>query len=730
VDPSCFACHADDYHATASAAVDHAAAGFPTACETCHNTVSFGGDGAAFDHAAASGGFQLVGAHAALPCSACHAAGDLAPLFEASGQDDCYGCHQADYEGTATSAGVDHAAAGFSRACQECHSAQTWEGASFDHEAATGFALLGAHRDAACETCHSGPGFTVPADPGGPGDCLACHADDHEAAHPGFPTDCQECHTTEAFLPASFDHGAVSDGFDLLGAHAALPCEACHTGPDFEPVWTPAGDDDCLTCHTEDHAEAHPSFPTTCLDCHTAESFADGTFDHSAATDFDLLGAHVTLDCAACHTLPDFGLIGTPSSQDDCAACHAEDHQAAHSNFPTTCLDCHTTDSFAGATFDHGDATGFPLFGVHQTLDCALCHSTPDFTPLFDPNGPDDCFTCHADDHEQAHAAFPTTCLDCHQPDTWDGATFDHADATGFPLVGAHVSLDCAACHTLPDFGLINTPSGPDDCYACHEDDYEQAHSNFPLTCLDCHTTDSFADPTFDHNTATGFQLLGAHVTLDCAACHTIPDFGLIYTPSGQDDCFACHEDDHQGAHSNFPTTCLDCHTVNTFQGATFDHGDATGFPLFGIHEALDCAACHSLPDFTPLYSPSGPTDCYACHEDDHQAAHPPFPTTCLDCHRANTWDGATFDHQQATGFPLFGVHQALDCSACHSLPDFTPLFDPSGPDDCFECHEDDHTEAHPSSPPPASTATAPTRGQGPLSTTARPPASSSSGLT
>src|SRR5690606_29199053 len=157
-------------------------------------------------------------------------------------------------------------------------------------------------------------------------------------------------------------------------------------------------------------------------------------------------------------------------------------------------------------------------------------------------------------------------------------------------------------------------------------------HPALPTTCLDCHTPSAFLPATFDHGQATGFNLVGAHVSLDCAACHTLPDFGLLFDPAGQNDCFACHQDDHEQAHPSFPTTCLDCHNTSTFQGATFDHQQATGFPLVGVHTSLDCSACHTLSDEHPPYLPSRHNlVCPFLHEN-HQQAHPPLPTTSLNC--------------------------------------------------------------------------------------------------
>jgi len=492
LDPSCLACHEADYAATASSAVDHVAAGFPTDCAACHTTLSFG-TGTVFDHAAVSGGFALVGAHARAECTACHAAGDLAPLFEATSQDDCVACHQADYDATASGALVDHVAA-------------------------------------------------------------------------GLPTDCLLCHTVGAWAGATADHALLSGGFSLVGAHLALDCEACHRGPGFDVPENPASQDDCVACHADDHAREHPSFPTTCLDCHG-------------------------------------------------------------------------TTSWGGAAFDHEAATGFPLLGAHLALDCAVCHTLPGFEPIWEPTSADDCYTCHAEDHEDEHPDFPTTCLDCHGTTSWGGASFDHGAVTGFALVGAHLPLACEACHTLPDFGLIWTPAGQDDCFACHADEHEDEHPDFPTTCLDCHNVNTWEDPDFNHGAVTGFPLLGAHVQLDCAACHTLPGYGLIWDPAHEHDCYTCHEDDYQDEHagSGFPTTCLDCHDVDTWEGAEFEHDPY--FPIYsGKHEDEwnTCADCHHVPGNFEIFS------CIDCHE-----------------HRRSEMDEA---HEDVGGY----VYESNACYACH----------------------------------------------------------------
>ncbi len=680
LDPSCIGCHEADYISTSSGAVDHVAVGFPTSCEACHNTLAFSG-ATAFDHAAVSGGFGLVGAHISLDCSACHNPGDLEPLFNPADQNDCFTCHEDDYNETATTSILDHAAANLPTDCLQCHTVDSWQGATIDHPLVSGgFALVGAHMNLDCASCHSNPDFSVPGNPSSQNDCVACHEADHQKAHPNFPTTCLDCHGIDSWEAGAFDHSVT--GFALVGAHIDLDCSSCHVGPDNTPIWIPTSQDDCFTCHEDDHQDEHPNFPTTCLDCHTTDSWDADAFDHAATTGFGLLGAHMPLDCSSCHLRPGFELIWEPSSADDCVTCHEDDAIQAHTGFPTTCLDCHTTDTWDSGSFDHAGTTGFPLLGAHLPLDCSSCHQLPGFELIWEPSSADDCVTCHEDDAIQAHTGFPTTCQDCHSTDTWDSGSFDHSGTTGFPLLGAHLPLDCSSCHILPGFELIWEPSSAQDCVTCHEDDHQDRHPNFPTTCLDCHTTDTWDDATFDHGTTTGFPLVGAHMPLDCSSCHLLPGFELIWDPSSADDCVTCHEDDHQNNHPNFPTTCLDCHTTDSWDSDGFDHGATTGFPLLGAHMPLDCSSCHLLPGFELIWEPSSAQDCVTCHEDDANQAHTGFPTTCRDCHTVDSWD-STFDHDPI--FPIYsGRHQGewATCQTCHTDPGNFMTFS------CFTCHE------------------------------------------
>ncbi|HMB92089.1 MAG TPA: cytochrome c3 family protein [Rhodothermales bacterium] len=698
----CFTCHQPDYED------EHAGSSFPTTCLECHNTEDW--DDADFAHASVANGFDLLGAHNELECASCHnPPPDFSPIFTPSSDQDCLTCHQSDYED-------EHAGTGFPTACLECHNTQDWDDADFAHATvANGFALVGAHDLLECSSCHGPPpGFDPLFQPASQDDCFTCHQPDYEDEHAGsgFPTTCLECHNTEDWGDSAFDHVTVSNGFDLLGAHDNLDCSACHgPPPDFVPRFQPANDEDCLTCHQADYDQQHAGsgFPTNCLECHNSESWQDATFDHAAiANGFALVGAHIPLPCTACHTPPpDFDPLFNPTSQDDCITCHQPeyDQQHAGTGFPTDCQECHTVDTWTGVTFDHGAvANGFNLIGAHNTLECASCHAPlPDFTPLFNPANEEDCLTCHQPDYDQQHAGtgFPTNCLECHNTDTWDDAVFDHAaTANGFALVGAHETLECSSCHAPPpDFDPLFDPVNKDDCISCHQPDYDQEHAGtgFPTTCLECHNINTWEDAVFDHAaTANGFRLLGAHESLECSSCHAPPpDFTPLFEPEDDQDCLTCHQPDYDQQHAadGFPYECQECHTVDTWTGATFSHSaSSNGFALVGAHETLPCNACHAPPpDFTPLFDPIDQNDCFSCHQSDYQQEHggQGFPTNCLDCHNTNDWDDTSFDHDNQY-FPIFdGEHEGewQNCQTCHTDPNDFNIFT------CLVCHEHRQSE-------------------------------------
>ncbi|HYK91151.1 MAG TPA: hypothetical protein VE398_20440, partial [Acidobacteriota bacterium] len=161
-----------------------------------------------------------------------------------------------------------------------------------------------------------------------------------------------------------------------------------------------------------------------------------------------------------CHVNNNYSLTSAA-----CATCHLNDynnttnpaHKAA--GFPTTCDTCHTTTSWAGATFNHNN-TPFPLTGAHVNVACTSCHLNNVFAGT-----PTDCYSCHSAEYKSTTnpnhtaAGFPTTCATCHTTTAWTGATFNH---TWFPTNHGNAQGVCATCHTNPSDYSVFT------CTSCH----------------------------------------------------------------------------------------------------------------------------------------------------------------------------------------------------------------------------------------------------------------------
>lgn len=487
---------------------------------------------------------------------------------------------------------------------------------------------------------------------------------------------CTACHTSEAWAPLrsdlEFDHDRMTE-FSLDGEHAGLTCRSCHEASTFEEVASEQSD--CASCHLD----VHLGTPTRqCASCHTTASFQELPEGVVHPADFALEGAHLQISCENCHT-DDLGGAFSPPER-ECSSCHMGDyfsstlvdHEAL--DFSTYCLDCHSTLDFRDVVFDHFTISGgFELVGQHAGIECTSCHSLPDGGLPVEPSSPQDCVACHLDDYQHEHggSGFPTDCLVCHEPSSWDNAEFDHLAATGFELAGPHAALDCVYCHVGSSDETLFSPSGAADCFACHQEDYQQVHGGTGVTtdCLLCHTGTSWAGATFDHLATSGFELLGQHAQLSCESCHVAGSSATQFAPTGPQDCYACHQAAYEEQHSGsgFTTDCSQCHSVDSWGGATFDHLATTGFELIPNHDQLLCTSCHSATTNEPLFTPTGPQDCYSCHQADYQLQHSGsgFSTDCAQCHESTTWTGATFNHP----FPISGAHASADCADCHTVP-------------------------------------------------------------
>ena len=322
-----------------------------------------------------------------------------------------------------------------------------------------------------------------------------------------------------------------------------------------------------------------------------------------------------------------------------------------------------------------------PVSRAHAQLEtkCSACHLA--FTPLAERPK---CMACHqgvARDvrektgfHGRTDGVRRAQCRTCHtehrgrEQNLIDlrQAKFDH-QKTDFRIGGKHRGLQCRSCH-VPAAPFRAAPLA---CVACHAKD-DKHKGRFGRNCASCHNDAGWkVIRGFDHR-VTGFPLLGAHQRTKCVSCHIGNRFAG--TPR---QCVACHlEDDvHKGA---FGRDCASCHSPLSWKNARFDH-NRTRFPLVGRHAAVSCASCHGAHKERPR----PPMTCVACHRKDdvHRGANGP---NCATCHSPVSWQGATFDHDRGTRFPLRGAHRRVPCAACHIRP--VASFKP--PMTCVGCHQ------------------------------------------
>jgi hypothetical protein len=230
---SCIGCHS---------AIDVHAGAHGEQCGDCHSQSSWE---LSFDHSQETD-FTLVGAHAVLNCQSCHIENLSAQL-----PTNCVGCHEESDPHQNTLGD-----------CGSCHGETSWtQSLRFEHEF-TEFPLVGMHRIAVCDQCHSSRKFDDAAT-----ECAACHDDTHDEV---FAEQCQSCHNPGGWEFWDFDHSAQTT-FTLSGSHEGLICASCHSKKTGLAQNTAK---ECVACHLGDDKH-RGEFGSECQQCHTMESFAD-----------------------------------------------------------------------------------------------------------------------------------------------------------------------------------------------------------------------------------------------------------------------------------------------------------------------------------------------------------------------------------------------------------------------------------------------------------------------
>ena len=229
----CTDCHADTHAGQFARRADQGR------CESCHDVNGFRPAKITVeDHGKTA--YPLAGAHLAVPCDACHrsvgveAIRRVVPAVRVAGKSRfaqfsfagtrCADCHRDPHQGEVSR----QVKAG---GCESCHRVESWREIRFDH-AQTRFALRGRHARPACGACHRKTekgaakrlvlaGLSLA--------CEGCHRDPHQGqfARVGSPAGCDRCHAQDTAEASRFDH-ARDASWALDGAHARVPCRACH----------------------------------------------------------------------------------------------------------------------------------------------------------------------------------------------------------------------------------------------------------------------------------------------------------------------------------------------------------------------------------------------------------------------------------------------------------------------------------------------------------------------
>ena len=188
--------------------------------------------------------YPLRGKHRTAKCESCH----TGQLYTVKTPTDCNACHKKD----------DIHKGRFNEQCQRCHTERNWKALLFDHDRDTPYPLVGKHRIALCELCHTGQLYKDKT----PTTCHSCHKGE-DVHRRRLGTECQDCHNIRDWKLWDFAHDTQTR-FKLDGGHKGLDCYACHTERMDKKVKSSSS---CVSCHRKD--DKHDgSFGPQCDRCH------------------------------------------------------------------------------------------------------------------------------------------------------------------------------------------------------------------------------------------------------------------------------------------------------------------------------------------------------------------------------------------------------------------------------------------------------------------------------
>jgi hypothetical protein len=356
-------------------------------CEDCHSAQSWKQD--AFDHDKKTD-FPLKGAHKETICSSCH----ISQKYKDT-PDTCIACHKIQ--------DIHHG--GYGTKCELCHSPEKWDKIAFDHGKETDFRLLGQHKKAECNSCHTAEILKKNKQQKKklPTDCFGCHK--HDDSHKGANGEkCKDCHNSESWKKHKFDHDKKTD-FPLRGKHKDLSCSFCHKGNLEEEEKLKS---DCIGCHKKDDVHRGKQ-GKQCNNCHNEKGWRDNVFFDHDLSSFPLIGMHAAIQCEECHLTSVYN-----STKSECNACHAGD-DVHKTRLGTDCETCHNPNSWEIWLFDHDKATRFKIDGAHKDAGCYDCHKTNSKGKL---KASRDCISCHRS-RDIHNRQFGRQCGNCHSTESF-----------------------------------------------------------------------------------------------------------------------------------------------------------------------------------------------------------------------------------------------------------------------------------------------------------------------
>jgi hypothetical protein len=202
-------------------------------------------------------------------CGACHAP----PWSKETMADRCLNCH-ADVRRQIDGGLSLHGKFAAGRKCRQCHTEHKGAHgtltslAHFDHDCAR-FHLTGAHRQVACQSCHTGGGYK-----GTPQTCAGCHAEPPTpAVHKhSYGKSCASCHGTQTWKGSSFQHTIFSINHGRRRGTQST-CATCHPNAEKPREYT------CYNCHEHRpakieriHLRRNIVEYDDCIKCHSRRS--------------------------------------------------------------------------------------------------------------------------------------------------------------------------------------------------------------------------------------------------------------------------------------------------------------------------------------------------------------------------------------------------------------------------------------------------------------------------